>query len=195
MINFNEHPHRRYNFLTDEWVLVSPHRNLRPWQGKMETGAQAQRPGYDPACYLCPGNKRAHDQINPRYSGPFVFTNDFSALLPDTPASAVDEGLIRYKGCRGTCRVICYTPQHDKTLAMLPAEEILQVIEVWCRQWSELSAEYAWVQIFENKGEMMGCSNPHPHGQIWAGDFIPNELFAETASQMKYYRTHGAPML
>ncbi|NLP12355.1 galactose-1-phosphate uridylyltransferase, partial [bacterium] len=131
----------------------------------------------------------------PHYSGPFVFTNDFAALLPGTPAKAVDEGLIRYEGCRGTCRVICYTPQHDKTLALLPEREILRVIEEWCHQWKELIAEYAWVQIFENKGQMMGCSNPHPHGQIWAGDFIPNEIRAESISQTKYYQTHATPLL
>ena len=170
-----DHPHRRYNPLADQWILVSPHRAKRPWQGQQEAADTAAKPAHDPSCYLCPGNKRITGEQNPDYTEPFVFTNDFSALLPDTPAySDSSHPLFQSQSVRGVSRVICFSPDHGKTLPELPPEQIEAVIRVWQQQAEELGQAYRWVQIFENKGAVMGCSNPHPHGQIWAGDFLPD---------------------
>lgn len=197
-----DHPHRRYNPLTGEYVLVSPHRMKRPWQGKQERPPGDDRPRYDPTCYLCPGNTRANGLQNPAYESTFVFTNDFAALLPDTPpvgdtspAGDPDYALLRAVDARGTCRVICFSPRHDVTLPEMALPEIRHVVDVWADQTTELGALYQWVQVFENKGEIMGCSNPHPHGQIWAGDFLPNEAAKEDRGQRTYYDTHGSPLL
>jgi len=191
-----ERPHRRLNALTGEWVFVSPQRTERPWEGRQEVSHQAERAAYDPWCYLCPGNSRAKGEINPAYTSTFVFTNDFPAFLPDDAAPAPDHAsLLHAKTHLGTCRVICYSPRHDLTLAQLPQERLLDVIETWSAQEAELSRVWRWVQIFENKGEMMGCSNPHPHGQIWAGDFIPNEVAKELASQRRWLESNTAPLL
>jgi UDPglucose--hexose-1-phosphate uridylyltransferase len=196
-----EHPHRRFNPLKGEWVLVSPHRTKRPWQGQQEKGIGG-RPSYDPTCLLCPGNKRASGDHNPAYTGTFVFDNDFAALLPEAPDTPASPGegspeavLFRQQPVAGNCRVICFHPRHDLTLPEMEPSEIEGVIRTWERQTSELGAKYAWVQVFENKGAVMGCSNPHPHGQIWAGDFIPNEIAAEDANQRAYFTRHGRPLL
>ena len=191
-----DNPHRRYNPLKDEWVLVSPHRTKRPWQGQVEKRPPETRPQYDPKCYLCPGNERAGGKKNPEYDSTFIFTNDFAALLPDIPAGESDtSGLLKAQTVRGTCRVMCFSPRHDLTLPEMEPEEIRKVIDLWAKQTSELGQEYRWVQVFENKGAMMGCSNPHPHGQIWALEALPNEPAAEERSQKQYYAEHQTPLL
>jgi UDPglucose--hexose-1-phosphate uridylyltransferase len=191
-----EHPHRRLNPLTGEYMLVSPHRTKRPWQGKQERPPQEDRPQYDPKCYLCPGNVRANGEHNPAYTSTFVFTNDFAALLPDVPdAPPPAHPLLVATGVRGTSRVICFSPRHDLTLPEMALPDIRHVVDVWAAQVAELGRTYRWVQVFENKGEIMGCSNPHPHGQIWTGSALPNEIAKEEARQREYYAQHGAPLL
>ncbi len=197
-MNFNpeDHPHRRYNPLRGEYILVSPHRTKRPWQGQVERPPADQRPAYDPQCYLCPGNRRAGDALNPKYEHTFVFTNDFSALLPDTPASAAArDPLFRVEPVRGECRVICFSPRHDLTLAQMNVPDIRRVVNVWAEQITDLGARYQWVQLFENKGAAMGCSNPHPHGQVWASTSLPNEATVEDRQQQLYLRDQGEPLL
>lgn len=191
-----EHPHRRYNPLTDQWVLVSPHRAKRPWQGQQEKVQEEQKPSHDPHCYLCPRNKRITGEPNPDYSKPYVFKNDFSALLVDSPAPEVSQDpLFQSSVARGESRVICFSPDHSKTLPLLTESEIEAVIDVWKAQLNELGQQYQWVQIFENKGAAMGCSNPHPHGQIWANSFLPNEVAREDENQRKYYEKYGSILL
>lgn len=191
-----DHPHRRYNPLTEQWVLVSPHRAKRPWQGQQEKTAEDEKPSHDPSCYLCPRNKRITGEPNPDYQKPFVFKNDFSALLEETPApEKTDDPLFQSAQACGESRVICFSPDHSKTLPLLSAEEIFEVIQVWQQQAEELGQKYQWVQIFENKGAAMGCSNPHPHGQIWANSFLPNEVAREDAAQRNYYSKQGSVLL
>jgi UDPglucose--hexose-1-phosphate uridylyltransferase len=179
-------PHRRYNPLIDEWVLVSAGRGRRPWLGAEEPEDEGAAPAFDPDCYLCPGNVRANGDVNPDYADTFVFTNDFSALRPDTSTAVVDDGLLRAEGERGTCRVVCFSPRHDLTLGRMPPEAVRRVIDLWADQADELGRSYRWVQVFENRGEAMGASNPHPHGQIWAGTALPNEGAREDAAQHAY---------
>ncbi len=189
-------PHRRFDQLRGEWILVSPHRTDRPWQGGQERSARSDRPAYDPACYLCPGNSRANGEVNPDYEGVYVFENDFAALLPE-PA-ALDPwggGLLNAEMVNGTCRVICFSPRHDLTLASMEPPAIERVIDLWAEQSDELGRRYEWVQVFENKGEIMGCSNPHPHGQIWASSKLPNEPAKEDARQKEYAEKSGGPLL
>jgi UDPglucose--hexose-1-phosphate uridylyltransferase len=198
LMNFNptEHPHRRYNALTGEWILVSPHRTKRPWLGQVERPPQEDRPPYDPTCYLCPGNQRAGDERNPHYDSTFVFTNDFAALLPDSPEAAPStDPLLSFESVQGTCRVICFSPRHDLTLPLMSLEAIRGVIDVWAAQVTELGQRYRWVQVFENKGEAMGASNPHPHGQVWAGSALPNQAAAEDRQQRSYHQQQGRPLL
>jgi UDPglucose--hexose-1-phosphate uridylyltransferase len=190
-----KHPHRRHNPLAGEWVLVSPHRTQRPWQGQTEPAA-APRPAYDPACYLCPGNRRAGDVLNPAYTGTFVFTNDFAALLPDTPTGEpVPSDLFRAESVRGISRVLCFSPRHDLTLPEMPVDEIRRVVDLWAEQVEELGTRYRWVQVFENKGAVMGCSNPHPHGQVWAGAFLPTVAEREDERQQRHRERRGRPLL
>jgi len=199
---FSDHPHRRRNALTGEWVLVSPHRADRPWQGKTEGVPKDDRPAYDPECYLCPGNKRAGDAQNPKYENTFVFDNDFSALyrdIPDTASTnnAPSESLFEARPEAGRCRVICYTPRHDVTLAELSRKDVRRVVDVWADEYRFLGGhdEINYVQIFENKGQMMGCSNPHPHGQIWAQKTVPNEPRKEARQQTKHFEDTGRTLL
>lgn len=190
-----EHPHRRFNPLRGEWVLVSPHRTKRPWQGQRESIAD-DRPAYDPKCYLCPGNERAGGHLNPDYDATFVFDNDFAALLPDVIAAPTEgDPLFRCQPAAGTSRVICFHPRHDLTLPQLTTPELAAVINTWITQTRELGRSYQWVQVFENKGAAMGCSNPHPHGQIWAGNFLPNEAAVEDRSQRSWFAQKRAPLL
>lgn len=195
---FNQ-PHRRLNLLTNEWIQVSPHRTQRPWQGKREDTPQNERPQYDETCYLCPGNARAGGkEKNPKYESTFVFENDFSALLLDTPVNTINvDNLLISKSEKGICKVICFSPRHDLTLPEMTVNEILNVVNVWEQQYNELGAreEINYVQIFENKGELMGCSNPHPHGQIWAQATIPEEPAKELIQQKSYYKKYGRTLL
>ena len=195
-MNLGNSPHRRYNPLLNEWVLVSPHRTQRPWQGQREANSVESRPSHDPTCYLCASNVRANGEINPDYADTFVFTNDYSALTKDAePISAGGHPLFQVESVRGECRVICFSPRHDLTLAEMPPKDISRVISLWRTQYAELSAIYDWVQIFENKGSVMGCSNPHPHGQIWASDAVPTLAQKEESAQVLYFEKAGIPML
>ncbi len=189
--------HRRFNPLTGEWVLVSPHRTQRPWQGQTEKNAQPIALQYDPKCYLCPGNTRAHDAVNPAYEHTFVFDNDFPALLTGSGGRLDKRGLMVAEEEPGVCRVICFSPRHDLTLARMDVADIERVVAVWGEQYRELGARDGInaVQIFENRGEMMGASNPHPHCQVWATHTLPNEMTKELASQTAYWREHGSPLL
>jgi UDPglucose--hexose-1-phosphate uridylyltransferase len=189
-IDFKENPHKRLNILNGEWVLVSPQRAKRPWQGKMETLQATDRPQFDADCYLCPGNKRADGSINPKYTSCFSFTNDFSPVLKNTPEGNYNEhNLLVAKNQSGICRVICFSPRHDLTLPQLSNNEILEVIELWCKEFEslKLNKEIKYILIFENKGEIMGCSNPHPHGQIWSTSDVPGEPMKETIQQKRYF--------
>jgi UDPglucose--hexose-1-phosphate uridylyltransferase len=191
-----EHSHRRRNPLTGQWVLVSPHRSKRPWQGQQEVASDERLPAYDPGCYLCAGNTRVSGDVNPPYAGTFVFTNDHAALMPSVPdAPAGTDALFQVRSARGTSRVICFSPDHARTLPELSLPAIAGVIDTWCAQTAELGRSFAWVQVFENKGAIMGCSQPHPHGQIWATGFPPNEPAAEDAHQRAHFAQHGRPML
>jgi UDPglucose--hexose-1-phosphate uridylyltransferase len=196
--DMNEHPHRRYNPLTGEWLLVSPHRAKRPWQGKVEDTPPDERPSYDPNCYLCPGNTRKSGKVNPQYESTFAFTNDFPALLLDTPDGAYNpHPLVRAEAEHGTARVLCYNPRHDLTLALMDTDSIMPIIALWQDEYREVGGrdDIGYVQIFENRGAMMGHSSPHPHGQIWATRRLPREIEKEDARQREYFSQHGASLL
>ncbi|WP_419176588.1 UDP-glucose--hexose-1-phosphate uridylyltransferase [Desulfosediminicola sp.] len=196
---FLERPHRRFNRLTGEWVLVSPHRAKRPWSGLNEEPEKGKASQYDPDCYLCPGNVRAEGADNPQYTSTFVFTNDFAALLPEdgTGSASDSDDLLRAEPESGICRVICYSPRHDLTVARMSQEMVLAIVDTWQREYAELGArsDINHVQIFENRGLIMGCSNPHPHGQIWANQTIPTLPAAEDCQQRNYLREKGKCLL
>jgi UDPglucose--hexose-1-phosphate uridylyltransferase len=198
-MNLNEAPHKRYNSLNGEWIIVSPHRTKRPWQGKQEAPSTTIRPEHDESCYLCPTNTRADGSINPDYPSSYAFTNDFSALLPEkeNETSYSEADLLKAEHVRGLCRVVCFSPRHDLTLAQMETKDIVPVIQLWQREFAEIS-KLDWIRnilIFENKGEIMGCSNPHPHGQIWAQGDLPAELEKESTQQLKYFNVHGKTLL
>jgi UDPglucose--hexose-1-phosphate uridylyltransferase len=192
----SDHPHRRFNPLNGEWLLVSPHRAKRPWQGQQDEPDTVVRPSHDRGCYLCPGNNRVGGVANPDYKDVFVFDNDFAALLPESADEAAGTNpLFQSAPANGTCRVICFSPDHGKTLPELGISEIRAVVDTWSAQEAELSATHAYVQIFENKGAMMGCSSPHPHGQIWATSYVPAEPAREDETQKAWLAERGSPML
>jgi len=200
MTLFSTEPHRRFNPLTRDWVLVSPQRTERPWDGKLEEVGTSPTLSFDPDCYLCPGNQRAAGERNPNYSSTYVFTNDFPALLPDLRRSKQDDSgreLLLSESEAGICKVVCFSPRHDLTLARMTVPEITRVVNVWAEEHAEIGS-LPWVnyvQIFENRGEMMGCSNPHPHGQIWANQAIPNEPRKEQESQLAFLKKNGSCLL
>jgi len=198
MFDWNQDPHRRFNALTREWVLVSPHRTQRPWQGQVEDGGRETRPAYDPSCYLCPGNPRAGGVRNPDYKSTFVFENDFAALRPATPVQCFDQrGLLVAESEPGVCRVVCFSPRHDLTISGMEVPALREVVDTWTAQYRELGALpiVNYVQIFENRGPMMGASNPHPHCQIWTNRTLPNEPAKEQAAQAAYREQRGGCLL
>jgi UDPglucose--hexose-1-phosphate uridylyltransferase len=188
-------PHRRYNPLADEWVLVSTERLQRPWQGQRDRRPPQAPPVHDPSCYLCPGNKRASGAVNPQYVDTFVFTNDFAALRPDTAAGTFEAGLLCAEGEQGTCRVLCFSPRHDVTMAGMGRAELRRIVDTWASQTAELGQRYRWVQVFENRGEAMGASSPHPHGQIWAGTALPQYAAREDGTQRRWRGEKGTRLL
>ena len=193
-----EHPHRRRNSLTGEWILVSPHRMRRPWQGQTESVPPPSLPRYDPSCYLCPGNERAGGLTNPEYSHTFVFNNDFAALRTDTPDGELPHSpFFQTQAETGVCRVICFSPRHDLTLARMALPDIRRVVDLWAEQVDELgrAPQIGYVQLFENRGAMMGSSNPHPHGQVWATGRLPTEPAKEDREQSAYFERHDTPLL
>ncbi|MBK6930714.1 MAG: UDP-glucose--hexose-1-phosphate uridylyltransferase [Saprospirales bacterium] len=197
VFNPSEHPHRRLNILTGEWMLVSPHRTRRPWQGKTEPASSGQLPAYDPTCYLCPGNTRANGAANPPYTTTYVFTNDFAALLPDGPQGRLENGLLLATAETGICRVVCFSPNHALSLSQMELADLELLVGVWQAEYQALGQlpEINHVQIFENKGAIMGCSNPHPHGQIWAQQSIPNEVQKKSAQQAAHLQKTGRSLL
>ncbi|MHB0998079.1 MAG: UDP-glucose--hexose-1-phosphate uridylyltransferase [Armatimonadota bacterium] len=197
-LELTKYPHRRYNPLLGEWILVSPHRTQRPWQGQTESASVETRPEYDKSCYLCPGNTRASGDVNPDYKSTFVFTNDYSALLTDIPEGQVNKGgLLISESERGVSKVICFSPKHNLTLAKMKTDEIIPIVNVWASETLEIGSrqDIGYVQIFENKGAVMGCSNPHPHGQIWATEHIPNIPAAENDCQKAYNEKEGSCLI
>jgi UDPglucose--hexose-1-phosphate uridylyltransferase len=190
-----EHPHRRFNPLINEWVLVSPHRAKRPWQGQEEGADHSDKPSYDESCFLCKGNTRKNGEITPEYTGTYVFINDFAALNEKTPHFEQNDPLFTIRAEQGESRVICFSPDHARSLPELTQNEVLEVINTWQSQSQELGEKYRWVQVFENKGAVMGCSNPHPHGQIWAQNHLPTLVEKKQRSFTDYQNQYGSNLL
>ena len=198
MFDWKQDPHRRFNPLTGEWVLVSPHRTQRPWQGQVEPTTAPAQPEYDPDCYLCPGNSRAGGVRNPKYDSTFVFDNDFAALKPDTPPDRFERGgLLIVEGEPGICRVVCFSPKHNLTIANMDLPALRRVVDVWVDQYLDLGARpfIHYVQIFENRGAMMGASNPHTHCQIWSNHAVPNEPAKEQRALDAWRAERGGCLL
>ena len=195
--NLQDYSHKRFNILTGEWVLVSPHRAKRPWQGQNEVVSNGQRPAHDPNCYLCAGNTRINGEINLDYKDVFVFTNDFGALQTTSPKFSITEGLFKAESEQGICKVICFSSDHSKSLADMEVQDIDKVVKTWQNEYKELASNEMinYVQIFENKGAVMGCSNPHPHGQIWSQSTLPNEVDKKDQKQKTYYTKNKSSLL
>jgi UDPglucose--hexose-1-phosphate uridylyltransferase len=195
--DLQDYSHKRFNILTGEWVLVSPHRAKRPWQGQNETVSNEVRPSHDDNCYLCAGNTRINGEKNPDYKNAFVFTNDFAALQTKSKSFHVNNGLLKAQSEQGICKVICFSPDHSKSLADMRPTDIEKVVITWQEQYKELSENdlINYVQIFENKGAVMGCSNPHPHGQIWSQSTLPNEVYKKDLQQRTYFKTNKKGIL
>lgn len=195
--NLQDFSHKRYNILTGEWVLVSPHRAKRPWQGQNEDVSIKQPQKHDSSCYLCAGNKRINGEQNPEYKDVFVFTNDFAALQTTSPNFTVNNGLLKAESEQGICKVICFSPDHSKSLADMAVEDIDKVVKTWQHEYNILGKNKTinYVQIFENKGAVMGCSNPHPHGQIWSQSSLPNEVYKKNEQQKKHFLKHKSSLL
>jgi UDPglucose--hexose-1-phosphate uridylyltransferase len=189
--------HKRFNILTGEWVLVSPHRAKRPWQGQNEVISNEQPPSHDPNCYLCAGNTRINGEENPKYKDVFVFTNDFSALHTTSPKFSLNEGLFKAESEQGICKVVCFSPDHSKSLADMALEDINKIVNTWQKEYTKLGDNdmINYVQIFENKGAVMGCSNPHPHGQIWGESTLPNEADKKDQQQRAYFNKNKSSLL
>ncbi|WP_223551266.1 UDP-glucose--hexose-1-phosphate uridylyltransferase [Aestuariivivens sp. NBU2969] len=195
--DLQDYSHKRFNILTGEWVLVSPHRAKRPWQGQNEVISNEKRPTYDETCYLCAGNTRVNGEVNPNYKDVFIFTNDFAALQSDSPSFSVEDGLLMARSEKGICKVVCFSPDHSKSLADMTPSEIQKVVFAWQREYKALGENNLinYVQIFENKGAVMGCSNPHPHGQIWSQSTLPNEVDKKNTQQLYYYKKNNSSLL
>ncbi|WP_242131561.1 UDP-glucose--hexose-1-phosphate uridylyltransferase [Aestuariivivens marinum] len=195
--DLQDYSHKRFNILTGEWVLVSPHRAKRPWQGQNEAISNEKRPTYDETCYLCAGNIRVNGEVNPNYKDVFIFTNDFAALQSDSPSFSVEDGLLMARSEKGICKVVCFSPDHSKSLADMTPSEIQKVVFAWQREYKALGENNLinYVQIFENKGAVMGCSNPHPHGQIWSQSTLPNEVDKKNTQQLYYYKKNNSSLL
>ncbi|WP_370479283.1 UDP-glucose--hexose-1-phosphate uridylyltransferase [Tamlana flava] len=195
--DLQDYSHKRFNILTGEWVLVSPHRAKRPWQGQNEAVSNEVRPSYDETCYLCAGNTRINGEVNPKYEDVFVFTNDFAALQSDTKTFEVNDGLLVAQSETGICKVVCFSPDHSKSLADMEPKNIKKVVSTWQKEYKELgdNPKINYVQIFENKGAVMGCSNPHPHGQIWSQSTLPNEVDKKNTQQLNYYNKNKSSLL
>jgi UDPglucose--hexose-1-phosphate uridylyltransferase len=195
--NLQDYSHKRFNILTGEWVLVSPHRAKRPWQGQNEAISNEVTPIHDPSCYLCAGNTRINGEENPKYEDVFVFTNDFAALQTSSPKFSITEGLFKSESEQGICKVICFSPDHSMSLADMEVLDINKVVKTWQNEYTELGSNdmINYVQIFENKGAVMGCSNPHPHGQIWSQSTLPNEVDKKDQQQRTYFSENNTSLL
>ena len=196
-LNLQDYSHKRFNILTGEWVLVSPHRAKRPWQGQNEEISTKKRPSYDKSCYLCATNTRISGDVNPDYKDVFIFTNDFAALQKDSPSFQVNDGLLRAESETGICKVVCFSPDHSKSLAEMEVDDIKKVVNAWQKEYKSLGENKMinYVQIFENKGAVMGCSNPHPHGQIWSQSSLPNEVEKKDHHQNDYFKINKRGLL